>query len=293
MNSSRAIERTEYRNFLFGARTHTLRADKYWSAFTIHRFKWITAANTFNVQPCVRFSFSGDSNNSSIYSLPTSTGKKNVSAEIIKLNGIFVRCVWTRQCVPVWTCSVCSRLKQFIKTHKNRKEKKNNFFLQRKTADISEYYKIYKKKTHVDFELFLLCLLPTRMWFSNSSRNWVNCIFLLLCFCSRSVVVADTDYKIVELWIRKRRLKKEIQMTDISGPLAHQLPLHNHRGGLVQPSLVMNPHLDMGCHVNDSRISKCLAPFKSSAFFFLLILSEFRVWRISFGRVLRRRKSRG
>lgn len=36
-------------------------------------------------------------------------------------------------------------------------------------------------------------------------------------------------------------------MTDISGPLAHQLPLHNHRGGLVQPSLVMNHHLDMEC----------------------------------------------
>lgn len=24
------------------------------------------------------------------------------------------------------------------------------------------------------------------------------------------------------------------------GPMAHQLPLHNHRGGLVQPSLVIN-----------------------------------------------------
>lgn len=32
-------------------------------------------------------------------------------------------------------------------------------------------------------------------------------------------------------------------------PLAHQLPLHNHRGGLVQPSLVMNHHhLDIDCH---------------------------------------------
>lgn len=47
-------------------------------------------------------------------------------------------------------------------------------------------------------------------------------------------------------------------MTDISGPLAHQLPLHNHRGGLVQPSLVMNHHLDMGCHGNDTRISKLI-----------------------------------
>lgn len=46
-------------------------------------------------------------------------------------------------------------------------------------------------------------------------------------------------------------------MTDISNPMAHQLPLHNHRGGLVQPSLVMNHHLDMDCHGNDIRISKC------------------------------------
>lgn len=45
-------------------------------------------------------------------------------------------------------------------------------------------------------------------------------------------------------------------MTDISGPLAHQMPLHNHRGGLVQPSLVMNHHLDMECHGADIRISK-------------------------------------
>lgn len=31
--------------------------------------------------------------------------------------------------------------------------------------------------------------------------------------------------------------------------LAHQLPLHNHRGGLVQPSLVMNHNrLDNDCH---------------------------------------------
>lgn len=37
-------------------------------------------------------------------------------------------------------------------------------------------------------------------------------------------------------------------MAEIGGPLAHQLPLHNHRGGLVQPSLVMNHHLDMDCH---------------------------------------------
>lgn len=47
------------------------------------------------------------------------------------------------------------------------------------------------------------------------------------------------------------------------GPLAHQLPLHNHRGGLVQPSLVMNHrHLDMDCHqtgleIHAANISKC------------------------------------
>lgn len=46
-------------------------------------------------------------------------------------------------------------------------------------------------------------------------------------------------------------------MTDISNPMVHQLPLHNHRGGLVQPSLVMNHHLDMDCHGNDIRISEC------------------------------------
>lgn len=46
------------------------------------------------------------------------------------------------------------------------------------------------------------------------------------------------------------------------GPMAHQLPLHNHRGGLVQPSLVMNHHhLDMDCHqtgldINVTNISK-------------------------------------
>lgn len=38
-------------------------------------------------------------------------------------------------------------------------------------------------------------------------------------------------------------------MAELGGPLAHQLPLHNHRGGLVQPSLVMNHHLEMDCHV--------------------------------------------
>lgn len=50
-------------------------------------------------------------------------------------------------------------------------------------------------------------------------------------------------------------------MADISGPLAHQMPLHNHRGGLVQPSLVMNHHLDMDCHGNDIRISKFFVCF--------------------------------
>ncbi|XP_058059414.1 insulin gene enhancer protein isl-1 [Anopheles bellator] len=55
-------------------------------------------------------------------------------------------------------------------------------------------------------------------------------------------------------------------MAEIGGPLAHQLPLHNHRGGLVQPSLVMNHHLDpldsSGCHGEDvikkERLSLCV-----------------------------------
>lgn len=48
------------------------------------------------------------------------------------------------------------------------------------------------------------------------------------------------------------------------GPMAHQLPLQNHRGGLVQPSLVMNHHhvMDMDCHqtgleILATNISKC------------------------------------
>lgn len=45
-------------------------------------------------------------------------------------------------------------------------------------------------------------------------------------------------------------------MTDISNPMAHQLPLLNHRSGLVQPSLVMNHHMDLDCHSTDIRISK-------------------------------------
>lgn len=45
-------------------------------------------------------------------------------------------------------------------------------------------------------------------------------------------------------------------MAEIGGPLAHQLPLHNHRGGLVQPSLVMNHHLDIDCHGHDIHASE-------------------------------------
>lgn len=45
-------------------------------------------------------------------------------------------------------------------------------------------------------------------------------------------------------------------MAEIGGPLAHQLPLHNHRGGLVQPSLVMNHRLDLDCHGPDIHPSK-------------------------------------
>lgn len=48
-------------------------------------------------------------------------------------------------------------------------------------------------------------------------------------------------------------------MADIGGPLAHQLPLHSHRGGLVQPSLVMNHHLELDCHGHEINISECLA----------------------------------
>lgn len=36
-------------------------------------------------------------------------------------------------------------------------------------------------------------------------------------------------------------------MAAIGGPLAHQLPLHSYCSGLVQPSLVMNHHLDLDC----------------------------------------------
>ncbi|CAO1304013.1 unnamed protein product [Diamesa serratosioi] len=52
------------------------------------------------------------------------------------------------------------------------------------------------------------------------------------------------------------------------GPLAHQLPLHNHRGGLVQPSLVMNHHhMDLECdggheihatNIKKQRLSLCV-----------------------------------
>lgn len=44
------------------------------------------------------------------------------------------------------------------------------------------------------------------------------------------------------------------------GPLAHQLPLHNHRGGLVQPSRTLNEHhMDIDdCHQSNihTKISK-------------------------------------
>lgn len=53
-------------------------------------------------------------------------------------------------------------------------------------------------------------------------------------------------------------------MAEIGGPLAHQLPLHNHRGGLVQPSLVMNHHLDLDCHGHEINISKCVSSAEKS-----------------------------
>lgn len=55
-----------------------------------------------------------------------------------------------------------------------------------------------------------------------------------------------------------RPIRISMGMADIGGPLAHQLPLHSHRGGLVQPSLVMNHHLDLDCHGHDINISECL-----------------------------------
>lgn len=42
-------------------------------------------------------------------------------------------------------------------------------------------------------------------------------------------------------------------MAEIGGPLAHQL--HSHRG-LVQPSLVMNHHLDLDCHGHEINLSE-------------------------------------
>lgn len=50
-------------------------------------------------------------------------------------------------------------------------------------------------------------------------------------------------------------------MAELGGPLAHQLPLHNHRGGLVQPSLVMNHHLDIDCHGHDIHASEFFSFF--------------------------------
>ncbi|XP_026466337.1 insulin gene enhancer protein ISL-1 isoform X1 [Ctenocephalides felis] len=51
-------------------------------------------------------------------------------------------------------------------------------------------------------------------------------------------------------------------MADMGGPLAHQLPLHQHRGGLVQPSLVMNHRLDveldLDLHPKKQRLSLCV-----------------------------------
>lgn len=44
-------------------------------------------------------------------------------------------------------------------------------------------------------------------------------------------------------------------MAEIGGHLAHQLPLHNHNHNHnqtgLQPSLVMNHHLDLDCHGHD------------------------------------------
>ncbi|XP_019894890.2 insulin gene enhancer protein isl-1 [Musca domestica] len=51
-------------------------------------------------------------------------------------------------------------------------------------------------------------------------------------------------------------------MAEIGGHLAHQLPLHNHNQTGLQPSLVMNHHLDLDCHGHDvikkQRLSLCV-----------------------------------
>lgn len=53
-------------------------------------------------------------------------------------------------------------------------------------------------------------------------------------------------------------------MAEIGGHLAHQLPLHNHNHNQtgLQPSLVMNHHLDLDCHGHDvikkQRLSHCV-----------------------------------
>lgn len=70
----------------------------------------------------------------------------------------------------------------------------------------------------------------------------------------------DTKWKRIDPEIFKNKIS--MAMTDISNPMAHQLPLHNHRSGLIQPSLVMNHHLEMDCHTNDTRISKWKILFK-------------------------------
>lgn len=70
------------------------------------------------------------------------------------------------------------------------------------------------------------------------------------------------SHKIKEDFVNQNPSMVMAEIQGGHGPMAHQLPLHNHRGGLVQPSLVMNHHhLDMDCHqtgldINVANISK-------------------------------------
>lgn len=138
---------------------------------------------------------------------------------------------------------------------KTRREKQKKSHTHTFCGDISVYCNILRdtRRLWIIFLFFSLIFL-VHLWFE-FIQNWVHFIF-----CrgqSPSLIPPITPHRVESRKIKEKKKKKRVEMTDISGPLAHQLPLHNHRGGLVQPSLVMNPHLDMGCHVNDSRISKC------------------------------------
>lgn len=64
-------------------------------------------------------------------------------------------------------------------------------------------------------------------------------------------------------------------MAEIGGPLAHQLPLHNHNHrGALQPSLVMNHHLDLdscGGHTGSGLVGSGVGQTDISEFFFFVL----------------------